>query len=411
MVCRDDTPVMQRHSTLGTLQQRYVDREAAGVNRFQPGQGLFCRSCGATLTEDVADLGLVPLSVDPVPAGTGLRTVASAPLRALVCSDCRLVQVAGAGVAARQPVPRPTDGFAGVIAARLRLGPATPVAAFDAGLLAPFRDRDIPARAVPTGADSALRLRDVLPAPVLLLAGPLLATALELPDALAGVRALLAPGGVAVFDIPDLLDRLRDNRFDLLGHAMPTLPSLLVAEMLLWQHGLVPFELEPLPGPGPWLRLLVRHKEDATKPISGTILARRAAEREAGLEGPEVYQRAAVAVVEARLAVLDLLVAARRDGRVAAGYGTGAAAATLAAAAGVGPSLLAYTVHPEAGGGGLELPGSQVPVLPPETLDLVPPDLLLVLDGSPAQAVRAALARYCSWEGRIALPLPGLQIV
>jgi hypothetical protein len=94
-----------------------------------------------------------------------------------------------------------------------------------------------------------------------------------------------------------------------------------------------------------------------------------------------------------------------------AATGTGGAAATLAAAAGVGSSLLAYTVHPEASGRGLELPGSQVPVLPPETLDLAPPDLLLVLDGSSASTVRGTLARHCCWEGRIALPLPGLQIV
>ncbi|WP_431272282.1 hypothetical protein [Dankookia sp. P2] len=247
------------------------------------------------------------------------------------------MQLASGGAVIRDPAPRPADGFAGIIATRLRLGPGTPVAAFDAAVLAPFRDRDIPAQAVPTGALSALRLREALPPPVLLLAGPLLATAPDLADALAGVRALLAPGGVAVFDIPDLMARLAANRFDLLGHAVPALPSLLVAEMLLWQHGLVLFEVRSLPGPGPWLRLLVRHEEDATKPVAGTVLMRREAERAAGLEGPAAYHRAAVAVAEARLAVLDLLVGARREGRVVAGYGAGSAAATLAAATGAWP--------------------------------------------------------------------------
>jgi len=352
----------------------------------------------------------VPLSVNPVRAGTGLRAIACAPLRVLVCSDCRLVQLAGASPVLRDPALRPADGFAGVIAARLRLGPGTPVAAFDAAVLVPFRDRDIPAQAVPTGTLSALRLREALPPPVLLLAGPLLATAADLADALAGVRALLAPGGVAVFDIPDLLARLQGNRFDLLVHALPALPSLLVAEMLLGQHGLVPFELEPVPGPGPWLRLLVRHAEDSTKPIADSVLARRETEREAGLEGPAAYHRAAIAVAEARLAVLDLLVGAQREGRVVAGYGAGAAAATLAAATGLGPGLLGCTVHPEVGQGGLELPGSQIRVLPPVVLDLLRPDLLLVLDGTPGAAVRAALARHCRWGGRLALPLPGLHI-
>jgi C-methyltransferase C-terminal domain len=320
------------------------------------------------------------------------------------------VQVAEVGVPPRDPPARPRDGFAGLIAARLRLGPGTPVAAFDAAVLAPFRDRDIPARAVPTGAMTALRLRDSLPAPVLLLAGTLLATAPDLQDAVAGVRALLAPGGVAVFDIPDLLTRLQDHRFDLLGHALPTWPSLLVAEMLLGQHGLVPFEIETLPGPGPWLRLLVRHTEDATKEITPTVPMRRGAERAAGLEGASAYRRFSIGVMEAKLAVLDLVVAARREGRAIAGFGAGAAAATLAASCGLTPGLLGFTVHPEAGHGGLLLPGSRIPILPPLALDRMRPDMLVVLDGTPPDQVRAALAQYCVWRGRLAVPLPTLRL-
>jgi C-methyltransferase C-terminal domain len=401
---------MQHRPRAGSFMGKSTGREQGRLEASEPWQGPNCRSCGAVLEDEVADLGLVPLSVGPVRVGAGRRPIAGAALRVLVCGDCRLVQVAGIGIASRDPPPRPGDGFAGVIAARLRLGPATPVAAFDTAMLAPFRDRDIPARTVPIGTMTALRLRETLPPPVLLLTGDVLATAGDLPDALAGVRALLAPGGVAVFDIPDLLARLRGNRFDLLAHALPCLPSVLVAEMLLGLQGLVPFELEPVPGPGPWLRLLVRHAEDATKPVSEGVLARRAEERAAGLEGEEAYRCAAVAVAEARLAVLDLLVAARRDGRLAAGFGAGTAAATLAAAAGLGPGLLRFTVHPEVGRAGLELPGSLVPILPPAALDEAPADLLLILDGTPPDAVRAALARHCAWQGRLAVPLPHLHI-
>ncbi|MBK1662328.1 class I SAM-dependent methyltransferase, partial [Paracraurococcus ruber] len=234
-----------------------------------------CRVCGAGLQEQVADLGLVPLSLASVPPAAAGRPLACAPLRALVCTDCRLVQTPGAEVAAPLPPLGPQHGFAGLIATRLRLGPGTPVAAFDPACLGPFRDRAIPARAVPAGARTALALREAMPPPVLLLAGPVLATASDPADALAGVRALLAPGGVAVFDLPDLLGWLRGNRFDRLGHALRLLPSVLVAEMMLGLHDLVPFALETLPAPGGWLRLLVRHAEDATKPIGGSVLTRR----------------------------------------------------------------------------------------------------------------------------------------
>jgi len=381
------------------------------LGAYQPVQPLGCRCCGAGLTEEVADLGLVPLSPDPVRVGAGWRPLACAPLRLFVCSDCRLVQVGATGTVGRNHAPRAGQDFAAGIAQRLRLGPGTPVAAFDAEALAPFRDRDIPASTIPTGALMALRLREALPPPVLLLGGPLLANAPDLRDALEGVRTLLAPGGVAVFDMPDLLARLEGNRFDLLSHAMPSLPSLLVAEMLLGLHGLVPFELEAVPGSGPWLRLLVRHAEDSTKPVGPCVLARRETERAAGLEGPEAYARAAVAVAEARLAVLDLLVAARREGRRVAGYGAGPAAVTLAAACGLGPGLLAFTVDATFGQGRLELPGSRIPVLLPSALDQASPDLLLVLDATPMPVARGLIEAWGSWQGRIALPLPALHIV
>lgn len=377
----------------------------------KPGREATCRSCGAPLSAEVADLGLVPLGLAPVPAGAALRPVAAAPLRALVCGDCRLVQVAGAGAPVRDPPPPPRHGFAGVIAARLRLGPGTPVAAFDSTVLAPFRDRDIPTRAVQAGTETALRMRDAVPPPVLLLAGTSLATAADLHDALAGVRALLAPGGVAVFDIPDLLAWFEANRFDLLGHALPCLPSVLVAEMLLGQHGLVPFEVESLPGPGAWLRLLVRHAEDATKSVAASVLLRRSAERAAGLEADAIYRHAAVRVAEARLAVLELLIGARREGRRVGGFGADAAAATLAAACGLGPGLLDLTFDPGTGPPGCVLPGSGVPIQPLEKLDREAPDLLLVLDGTSAGTLRQQLGARCRWHGRLALPLPSLRIV
>lgn len=385
--------------------------KGARLNQIRPGLGLSCRSCGAPLDEAVAELGMVPVSLSPVPMRAVLRPAAASPLRAMVCGDCRLVQVAGAEAPAREPPSCVRDGFAGVLAARLRLGPMTPVVAYDAAVLSPFHDRDIPARRLQAGSETALRMRDALPPPVLLIAGSALATAGDLHDVLAGVRALLAPGGVATFDIPDILAWLEGNRFDLVSHALANLPSLLVAEMLLGQHGLVPFEVDGVPAAEPWLRLLVRHAEDSTKPVAETVLARRAAERAAGLESSTVYGNAACAVAEARLAVFELLVGARREGRRILGYGADAAAATLAVACGLGPGLLSCTLDPGRGPPGCALPGSGVPIEPLERLDDVPADLVLVLDGTRPETVRAVLAARCRWQGRLALPLPSFRLV
>src|SRR4051812_46300510 len=101
---------MQRRPGPGTTLQRDIDGERGGLDPFKPGQRQACRGCGAPLTEEVADLGLVPVSVDPVRITGGVRAVACAPLRAFVCDDCRLVQIGTGGAMARDPAPRPADG-------------------------------------------------------------------------------------------------------------------------------------------------------------------------------------------------------------------------------------------------------------------------------------------------------------
>jgi hypothetical protein len=303
----------------------------------------------------------------------------------------------------------PEEGFLDQIATRFRLPTGAPVAAADLATVGPLRRRGLAIMPLVEGMLAAMRHRATLPAPVLLLAGSLLATASDLQHAVAGVRALLAPGGVAVFEVPDLLAHMAGNRFDLLSHAVPAWPSLLVAELVLGQHGLVPFEVTPIPGgEAQWLRLLVRHQEDRGKPVTESIFARRDAERGAGLEGADAYRHFADQVAETRLALLDLLVAARRSNRRVIGIGDGPAAVRLALAAGLGPDLLDATLGMAAG---RVLPGCGIPVIGWSSVAKAAPDLVVILDATPAKAVAGQLAALPGWAGRIAAPLPEMRLL
>jgi hypothetical protein len=211
-----------------------------------------------------------------------------------------------------------------------------------------------------------------------------------------------------VLDLPDLLAMLEGVRLDQFGPGRNAWPSLLVAELLLGQQGLVVFGLLQSPGR---LRLLLRHAEDASRPVGSEVIARRAAEREAGMETGVAYARFAEAALEVRSALFELLLAARRDGRLVLGLGASAAAARLLVACGIGPGLLPGTVAPRAPGQGLVMPGSRVPVLSPEALGTAAPDLVVVLDGRSAAEARLALGGPGLRQARLALLLPDLRIL
>ena len=166
-----------------------------------------------------------------------------------------------------------------------------------------------------------------------------------------------------------------------------------------------------MPGPGPWLRLLVRHEEDATKPIAGTCWRGGRPSGRPGWKVPKPTTAPPSRWWRRSSPCSTCWSAPGGKAGWSPATAPATAAATLAAATGLGPGLLGFTVHPEVGQGGLELAGQ--PVADPAARCPGPrlrPDLLLVLDGTPAAAVRAALARHCRWEGRLALPLPGLII-
>jgi SAM-dependent methyltransferase len=404
-----------------------------------------CRCCGAALTETFADLGMTPLANSFIPPDQAARMEPFYPLHALVCSNCRLVQLAEfespQAIFSHYPYfssvseswLRHAEAYAEAMAARFRLGPRTPVvevASNDGYLLQHFARRGIPvlgvdpaanvaqvaiARGVPTevaffGAATARRLRAAHPAPALVAANNVLAHVPELHDFVEGFRILLAPGGVATFEFPHLLRLVERVEFDTIYHEHFSYLSLLVAELIFGRHGLVVFDVEELPTHGGSLRLFVRHVEDASKPVTPAVARVRTAEQVAGLDGPEAYRRFASRVVETKCALLDFLIRTRRAGQLVVGYGAPAKGNTLLNYCGVGPELLPFTVDLSPHKQGLLLPGTRIPVRPPEAIREERPDYVLVLPWNLRDEIARQLSFIRNWGGRFVVPIPTPQV-
>jgi SAM-dependent methyltransferase len=404
-----------------------------------------CRCCGAALDETFADLGMTPLANSFIEPERAAAMEPFYPLRALVCSGCRLVQLAEF----ESPKAIFSDylyfssfseawlnhaaAYAERMARTLGLGPRTPVvevASNDGYLLQYFAQRGIPvlgvdpaanvaltaiARGVPTevaffGAETARRLRAAHPAPALMVANNVLAHVPDLHDFVEGFRILLAPGGVATFEFPHLLRLMEKNEFDTIYHEHFSYISLLVAERLMGEHGLAVFDVEELPTHGGSLRLHVRHAGDASKPVTLAVGRVRAAERAAGLDGLEAYRRFAGRAVEIKRALLDFLIGAHRAGKKVVGYGAPAKGNTLLNYCGVGKELLPFTVDRSTHKQGLLLPGSRIPIRAPEAIAEEKPDFVLILPWNLRDEIAAQMAFIRDWGGRFVVPIPGVEV-
>lgn len=433
------------HGAPGTPHPPAESPRAGWRPRGRPAPPPCCRACAAPLHESLADLGLTPLSNAFVAPEHARRRETFYPLHALVCSDCRLVQLAGIEDAPAIPGEylyfsaisegwvRHAAAYAARMAEALRLGPQTPVVEVgsnDGVLLHHFARRGIPvlgidpaakvaqsaiARGVPTeiasfGAATARRLRATHPAPVLMVANNVLAHVPDPHDFVEGFRLLLAPGGVATFEFSHLLRLMEGGAFDTIHHEHFSYLSLLVVELILGQHGLVVHDVEELPTHGGSLRVHARHVEDASKPVRPAVARLRAVERAAGLESAEAYRRFAARVVETKCALLDFLVGARRAGQCVVGYGAPAKGNTLLNYCGIGPELLEFTVDRSPHKQGLLLPGSRIPVRDTAAIIEARPDFVLILPWNLRDEIAGQMGGIRDWGGRFATPIPHLQV-
>jgi hypothetical protein len=273
-----------------------------------------------------------------------------------------------------------------------------------------FAVRGFPTGIVPPGIAAARRLRAAGRAPALLLAGGSLARVVDLHDLVEGLRMLLAPGGVLTAELPYLPRLIQAVRFDALRHDRLSWFTLATAEIALAQHGLMVFDVEELTAEGGSLRLYARHVEDRGKPVTEAVEVLRRREAAAGLGRAEAYRGFACLVAEAKCALLDFLVGARRAGRRVAGHVACGSGDTLLGYCGIGPELLPFVVDEDPRRQGKLLPGVRIPIRPPGAILCERPDFVLLLDGDSVPEVTATLGAIRDWGGRFVLPGPAVEV-
>src|SRR6202040_4054177 len=72
----------------------------------------------------------------------------------------------------------------------------------------------------------------------------------DLNDFVAGIKLMLAPGGVLTMEFPHLQRLMEENQFDTIYHEHFSYFSLLTAERIFAAHSLTLFDVEELPTHG-----------------------------------------------------------------------------------------------------------------------------------------------------------------
>ena len=406
-----------------------------------------CRFCGSPLTLSFADLGMSPPSNSYLKPEQLDRMERFYPLHAWVCGKCFLVQL--------EEFESPEEIFSDyayfssysdswlkhakayteAMAKRFSLGPSSfvvEIASNDGYLLQYFVERGVPvlgiepaanvaAVAEKKGVPSLVKFFGVKTAqelvasgrqrPDLMLGNNVLAHVPDLNDFVAGMKILLAPGGVVTMEFPHLLRLIHENQFDTIYHEHFSYISFVVAERVFAAHGLTLFDVDEIPTHGGSLRIYARHAENAALPVSPKVAELRGREQAAGLERADTYLSFAEQVRATKRSLLKFLISARESGKRVAGYGAPAKGNTLLNYCGVRTDLIEYTVDRSPHKQGHFLPGVHIPVYGPERIRETRPDYVLILPWNIKDEVMAQMADVRTWGGKFVLPVPEVRVL
>jgi SAM-dependent methyltransferase len=405
-----------------------------------------CRFCGAGLRQTFVDLGMSPLC-ETYPSAAQLdRGETYYPLHVYVCTQCLLVQLqeyeSAESIFSDYPYfssysdswLRHAGNYCDKMMTQFGLNDQSfviEVASNDGYLLQYFVQRGVPVlgiepaanvakvaveKGVPTlvrffGTRLAIELAAEGRHADLILGNNVLAQVPDLNDFVEGLKILLKPDGVLTLEFPHLLRLIERNEFDTIYHEHFSYFSMLTTVRILEAHGLQAFDVEELPTHGGSLRIYACRKEDKTHPIQRSIRELIAEEERAGLASAKGYESFARQVKQTKLALMDFLLTAARDGKSVAGYGAPGKSATLLHYCGIGKDLIQYTVDRSPYKQGRFLPGTRIPIYHPDRIRQTKPDYVVILPWNLKDEIMEQLQFIEEWGGHFVVPIPKLTVI
>jgi len=404
-----------------------------------------CRFCTTPLSHGFVDLGRTPLANAYLTEAQLNQPEPAYPLRAFVCHECWLVQ-------ADAFVP-PEEIFSDyayfssystswveharrfTVMARERFGltassQVVEVASNDGYLLRHFVEAGIPvlgvepaqnvaetARAigVPTeclffGRETARNLVAAGKSADLVIGNNVLAHVPDINDFVGGLAAILKPDGVVSVEFPHLLQLMQETQFDTVYHEHFYYLSLLAVERIFRTHGLQVFDVEQLLTHGGSLRVMASLATSHAHTVTENVSRIRQLEDDYGFGTVAVYERFQAQVSPIREGLLAFLDKAKAENKTVVAYGAAAKGNTLLNFCGVGTDRIDYVVDRNPHKQGHYLPGSHLPILPPEEMLATRPDYVLIL---PWNLKNEIVSDYdlSVWGGRYVVAIPELTVL
>jgi len=231
----------------------------------------------------------------------------------------------------------------------------------------------------------------------------------KLNSVIAGIKALLKPDGIVMFEDPYLGDVIEKTSYDQIYDEHVFLFSLSSIKYAFEQHGLELVDIEPQSTHGGSMRYVIAHQ--GARKVSGNVHRQLAKERSLQLDKPLVYDTFRKNCERSRDALRGLLTEVKKKGKRVVGYAATSKSTTVLNYCGIGCDLIEFISDTTPIKQGKFSPGMHIPVRPYEEFLANYPDYAVLFAWNHAEEIMAKEQKYSEAGGKWIVFVPEVKVL
>lgn len=400
-----------------------------------------CRICLGTRLEKVLDLGAMPPANAFLQKNELGKPEEKFPLELYFCKECSLLQLRHVvnpeilfknyhyQTSASSPLVTHFKEMSGGIVSkyiRSKNDLVVEIGSNDGSLLenmknhskilgvdpAPEMEKLAKVRGVPTmtaffDAETAEKITAEHGNAKVIIANNVLAHIDDIQSVFKGIKKLLKPDGVCVFEAHWVGNLIGKGGYDQIYHEHLCYFSLHALSYLAKKFGLKILDVETVPIHGESLRATMG-KNGAPKRSVELFLKK---EKKLGLHKLKTFRQFAKKVEDNKHSLITLLKKLKAKNKRITGYGAPAKGNTLLNFSNIGPNTLDFITDTTPLKQGLYAPGSKIPVVSPEENAKTPSDYILLLSWNYADAILKKESALREKGVKFIIPVPEVKII
>jgi len=227
----------------------------------------------------------------------------------------------------------------------------------------------------------------------------------NLHDLMKGIQMLIGEKGVFVFEVPYLIDLIKNLEFDTVYHEHLSYFSILPLLHLMNNFGLDIFDIRKQSVHGGTLRIFVSKSNNFE--INGSVKKFIQLENEFGLNKIEIYNKFSKQVEDLKYKIFNFLKDLKNENKSLFGYGASAKGNVLLNYCNIDTKILDYIIDTTPIKQGKLTPGTHIPIFAPEKIfDKGDGDVALLLAWNYEAQILDKEHYFRSKGGKFLIPIP-----